>query len=78
MSGFVLRGLYFRQEIVHSRIFGHALVVKEPSHTLAEYFNDYFLRHFAILLFREHVDPGAEKIGGCIYPGFFIVKAVKR
>ena len=69
---------YFRQEIVHSRIFGKTLVVDEPSHMLAEYFSNYFLHYFSLLSFREQVDPGTEKIGGCTYPGFFIVKAAKK
>jgi len=70
---------YFKQTIVDSVLFGGALTVKEPTHTLNEYLNPDFLREFEITHFeeREHFS-ASEQIDGQTYPCYFIVQAKKR
>ena len=69
---------YFKKEVVNSIILDATLTVKEPSHTLSEYFSDFFLENFEIISIVEKHDPAAEKIGNDIYPGFMIIKARKK
>ncbi len=69
---------YFAQTIVDSVILNATVVVKEPTHTLNEYLNPWFLTRFDVRVCEEHWDAAAEQIGGGKYPGYLIVKAVKR
>lgn len=70
---------YFKQEIINSVLFGGKIIVREPSHTILEYFSDFFLKHFDLLSYDEKSDPNnAEKINNDIYPAFMIIKARKR
>lgn len=69
---------YFNQEIVDSVILNHTVVVKEPTHTVNDYLSDYVLTNFHIAQFIELHDPTAEQVEGRYYPGFFIVRAVKK
>ncbi|MDB4940336.1 MAG: Methylase involved in ubiquinone/menaquinone biosynthesis [Candidatus Doudnabacteria bacterium] len=69
---------YFEQQIVDSNILNNTILVKEPSHTMNEYLNDFLFKNFDVQLFDEQWDPSAEQIDGKKYPGFFILKAVKR
>jgi ubiquinone/menaquinone biosynthesis C-methylase UbiE len=69
---------YFQQEIVTSNILNNTVSVKEPSHTLNEFFSATFLSNFDLISFEEAFDPAAERIEGRTYPGYFIVIAKKR
>jgi ubiquinone/menaquinone biosynthesis C-methylase UbiE len=69
---------YFEKTIVDSHILNNTVVVKEPTHTLSEYFDPCFLSRFLIQEYDEKWDAAAEQIGGGKYPGYFIVKAVKK
>jgi ubiquinone/menaquinone biosynthesis C-methylase UbiE len=70
---------YFEKEIVDSVIFDGKLVVKEPTHTMTEYFSPEFCKNFIIEEIYEGVDfPAAEQIGDDIYPTFLIVKAKRK
>jgi ubiquinone/menaquinone biosynthesis C-methylase UbiE len=70
---------YYQQMIVTSNIYNNKIVLKEPSHTLGEYFNADFLKNFQITNFIEDTDfPASEQINGDTYPTFFIVEALKK
>lgn len=69
---------YFQQEIVTSNILDNTISLREPTHTLNEYFSENFLGKFDVLKFEEAFDPAAERIDGRIYPGYFIVLCKKR
>ena len=69
---------YFEQKIVESQIFDGSVQLREPSHTMQEYFKDSVLSRFDLQKYREAFDPTAEKINGEIYPGFLIIRATKR
>ncbi len=69
---------YFHQEIVTSNILNNTVSLKEPSHTLNEYFTPEILKKFNILKFEEAFDPAAERIDGRIYPGYFIAAYQKK
>jgi ubiquinone/menaquinone biosynthesis C-methylase UbiE len=70
---------YFTQEIVESVIFNGTITVKEPSHTVSEYFSDYFLQNFNLLKVLESYEfPGAEQINGDIYPTHLLYIARKK
>ncbi len=69
---------YFEQKIVDSHILNNSITVKEPSHTLNEYMNDFLFNNFDVQLYREYWDAAAEQIGEKKYPGYFILKAKKR
>ncbi len=70
---------YYKQQIVTSNIYGGQIVLKEPSHTIGEYFNKEFLDNFEILDYQEGTDfPASEQINGDIYPTFFIIKVRKK
>jgi len=68
---------YFEQETVNAIIFNQALTVREPTHTLNDYFSDYFLDNFKIKKYTELNDPTAEKVDCRSYPGFFIIDCEK-
>jgi len=69
---------YFEQKIVDSHILGNSIIVKEPTHTMTEFLNDFLFRNFDVQSYDERWDPAAEFIDGKKYPGFFILKAKKR
>lgn len=69
---------YFEQKIVDSHILGSTVTVKEPTHTMTEYLNDFLFKNFDIQSYDERWDKAAEFIDGKKYPGFFILKAKKR
>jgi len=70
---------YFKQEIVDSIIFDGAITVHEPSHTVADYLSDEFLRRFSLMHIREADEfPAAEQIGGDIYPTYLIIVGQKK
>ena len=69
---------YFDQEIVESVIFDGKVTLKEPTHTFNDYFSCEFFKNFMMVDYFERYDPAAEKINNAIYPGYFIVKAIKK
>lgn len=70
---------YYKQQITTSKIYSGTITLKEPSHTIGEYFNAEFLKNFEILDYKEGTDfPASTQINGDIYPTFFIVKARKK
>lgn len=70
---------YYKQMIVTSNIYDGEIVLKEPSHTIGEYFNSDFFKNFEILDYKEGTDfPASEQIHNDIYPTFFIVKAKRK
>lgn len=69
---------YFFQRIVDSNVFKEKITFKEPTHTMNEYLSNFLFKNFDVQDFYEEWDPAAEQIGGGKYPGFFILKAVKR
>lgn len=71
-------GNYFEQKIVDSHLFSGKITVKEPTHTLTEYLNDFLFKNFDVQSYDERWEPAAELIDGKKYPGFFILKAKKR
>jgi len=73
-----LKSDYFEQTEVKSNILDNTVTVTEPTHTFNEYFNKKILERFDIHDFEECYDPAAEQIYGGKYPGFMIVKCVKR
>lgn len=70
---------YYKQMIVTSNIYDGEIVLKEPSHTIGEYFNSNFFKNFEIVDYTEGTDfPASEQINNDIYPTFFIVKAKRK
>lgn len=70
---------YYEQMIVTSNIFDGKIVLKEPSHTIGDYFNKEFYSNFEVLDYVEDTDfPASEQIGGDVYPTFFVVKARRK
>jgi len=70
---------YYEQKIVTSNIYGGKIFLKEPSHTIGEYFNTDFFKNFEVLDYQEGTDfPASEQLNGDIYPTFFIVKARRK
>ncbi len=65
---------YFEQKIVDSNILGNTVRLKEPSHTMTEFLNDFLFKNFDVQTYDERWDPAAEIIDGKKYPGFFILK----
>lgn len=65
---------YFKKEIVESPFFNNQFVVKEPSHTLNEYLSPTFFKYFTLEAYEEGNDSGTERVGGDIYPSYFIIK----
>jgi ubiquinone/menaquinone biosynthesis C-methylase UbiE len=68
---------YYKKEVVKSVLFGGAITVQEPIHTMAEYFSNFVLRNFDIIHYSEIFDPAAEQVEGHIYPGFLLLKIRK-
>lgn len=70
---------YYNQQIVTSNIYQGKIVLKEPSHTIGEYFNKDFFQNFEIINYQEGTDfPASEQINGDIYPTYFIIKARRK
>jgi ubiquinone/menaquinone biosynthesis C-methylase UbiE len=69
---------YFEQKIVDSHILGDTVTVKEPTHIMTEFLNNFLFKNFDVQSYDECWDPAAEFIDGKKYPGFFILKAKKR
>lgn len=69
---------YFEQKVVESRLFGNAVIVQEPTHTMTDYLNNFLFLNFDVQAYNEYWEPAAEFIDGKKYPGFFILKAKKR
>jgi len=69
---------YFKQKVVNSIILDGTVKLKEPTHTMNEYFNKTFFERFELIDFKESWDPAAEQIGGNKYPCYFIVKTRKK
>lgn len=69
---------YFTQSVVNSCILNGAVTVQEPSHTLNEYLSNWLFKKFEVQHYSEHWDAAAEMIGDAQYPGYFILKAIKR
>jgi ubiquinone/menaquinone biosynthesis C-methylase UbiE len=69
---------YFEQKIVDCHILGNTVTIKEPTHTMMEFLNDFLFKNFNVQSYSEHLDPAAEAIDDKKYPGFFILKAKKR
>ncbi|MEK7650841.1 MAG: class I SAM-dependent methyltransferase [Patescibacteria group bacterium] len=69
---------YFEQKIVDSNILNNSILVKEPTHVMTEFLNDFLFQNFDVQAYDERWDPAAEFIEGKKYPGFFILKAKKR
>jgi len=73
-----LQADYFEQKVVDSNILNNTILVREPSHTMGEYLNDFLFKNFNVVAYDERWDAAAEQIDGKRYPGYFILKAVKR
>jgi ubiquinone/menaquinone biosynthesis C-methylase UbiE len=70
---------YYEQKIVTSNIFGGSITLKEPSHTLGEYFNKGFFALFEMVDYVEATEfPSSEQIDGDTYPTFFVMKARRK
>jgi len=70
---------YYKQMIVTSNIYDGKIVLKEPSHTIGEYFNSEFFKNFEVIDYKEGTSfPASEQINNDIYPTFFIVKAKRK
>ncbi len=70
---------YFDQKIVDSFIYEKSIHLREPSHTLSEYFSKNVLNNFDLMDFIEDYDfPASEQINKYIYPTFFIAKLRRR
>jgi ubiquinone/menaquinone biosynthesis C-methylase UbiE len=70
---------YFQNKVATSVIYDGRIVLREPSHSFAEYFNRSFFDHFEMLDYKEWYDfPASEQLNGHIYPTFFVVKARRK
>ena len=70
---------YYKQKVVTSNIYSGKITLKEPSHTLGEYFNSEFYSNFEVLDYQEGTDfPASEQLNNDIYPTFMIVVARKK
>lgn len=73
-----ISGDYFTQKIVDCLILDGTVELKEPTHSMNEYFNKTFFERFELIDFRESWDPAAEQINEQKYPCYLIVKVKKR
>ena len=69
---------YFVKENVESTFFDGQVTAIEPSHTFNEYLSELFFKNFKLEMFKEGIDSSIENVNGNIYPGHFIIKAVKK
>lgn len=70
---------YFEQKVVDSFIYEKKIHLREPSHTLSEYFSKDVLKNFDLIDFLEDYDfPASEQINNYVYPTFFLAKLRRR
>ena len=70
---------YFEQKIVDSFIYDKKIHLREPSHSLSEYFSGNVFKSFDLMDFLEDYDfPASEQINNYIYPTFFVAKFRRR
>ena len=71
---------YYTKEIIEIPLFNNKVIVKEPAHTFAEYFNKFLLENFELLSFSEGPKEGISKETNFkeIVPDFFILKLKKK
>lgn len=70
---------YYERKVVTSNIFSGKIALKEPSHTIGDYFNKEFYSNFEVIDYQEGTDfPASEQLNGDIYPTFFVVKARRK
>lgn len=70
---------YYERKVVTSNIYSGKIVLKEPSHTMGDYFNKEFFSNFELLNYEEETDfPASEQLNGDTYPTFFVVKARRK
>lgn len=70
---------YYKQQIVTSKIYDGSIILKEPSHTLGEYFNATFFSNFEMISYQEATEfPASEQFDGDVYPTFLVIKARKK
>lgn len=70
---------YYEQKVISSHIFSGKIALKEPSHTISDYFNKEFYSNFEVLDYQEGTDfPASEQIDEDVYPTFFVVKAKRK
>lgn len=70
---------YFERTVVDSHLFNKTITVKEPTHTMQDYFSKDFFNLFELIDFKEGYDfPASECVDGNIYPTYMIVKARKK
>lgn len=70
---------YYEQEVVDSYIYERTIHLREPSHTITEYFSTDVLKKFDLLDYLEDSDfPASEQLHGYTYPTFFIAKLKRR
>ena len=48
---------YFEQKIVDSHILGDTVTVKEPTHIMTEFLNDFLFKNFDVQSYDERWDP---------------------
>lgn len=71
---------YFKKEVVTSWIYEHTLSLQEVSHTMNDYFSDFFFEHFTLEKYLEETDTKEciEWVDNEIYPGYFLYRAKKK
>lgn len=70
---------YFEQKVVDSFIYEKKIHLREPSHTLSEYFSENVFQNFDLIDFLEDYDfPASEQINNYVYPTFFVAKFKRR
>lgn len=69
---------YFKKELFDSKIFDGKVAVTQYSHTISEYFSEYFLSNFHLKSFFENTDPSVEVMENAKYPAYFIAEAVVK
>jgi len=70
---------YFEQQVVDSFIFEGKIHLREPSHTMGEYFSPAVLANFDLLDYLEDYEfPASEQINEYTYPTFFVAKLQRR
>jgi ubiquinone/menaquinone biosynthesis C-methylase UbiE len=70
ISDFLLKNkkCYHKMDIIRKGLFNDKIILKYPTHTFSEYFNDFVLKNFKILSFYEDTNN---------VPEFFILKLKK-
>ncbi|MCP4524908.1 MAG: class I SAM-dependent methyltransferase [Aestuariibacter sp.] len=68
---------YGKQEIVSIRIFGKKVKIQMPSHTLKEYFSDFFFDNFNLDAFEEGPSV-SDNLDSHVVPDYLVYKATKK